>query len=117
MQEYLELWKRGFDFSGRTTRRGYWMAYLVNMVLTLVLGFVLDLIGLGFLTYIYSIAIFIPNLSIEIRRLRDAGKGWGWIFISLVPVVGWIILLVFLCQPSVAAPTYSYAPEYETYDY
>ena len=52
------------------------------------------------LLLIYVIASAFPNQSIVVRRLRDIGKKWTWIFISLVPFIGFIWLIVLMCQPS-----------------
>ena len=42
----------------------------------------------------------IPGLAITVRRLNDAGKHWGWMFINLIPLVGQIIFIIMLCKPS-----------------
>ena len=94
---YVDMWKNFANFSGRTSVGGYWWAYLGNIIVSIVLG----LIGVEVLITVYSLATLIPTLSIAVRRLRDAGKGWGWLFITLVPLVGWIIFIVLLCKPSV----------------
>ena len=94
---YVDMWKNFANFSGRTSVGGYWWAYLGNIIVSFVLG----LIGVEVLITVYSLATLIPTLSIAVRRLRDAGKGWGWLFITLVPLVGWIIFIVMMCKPSV----------------
>ena len=94
---YVDMWKNFANFSGRTSVGGYWWAYLGNIIISFVLG----LIGVEVLITVYSLATLLPALSIAVRRLRDAGKGWGWLFITLVPLVGWIIFIVLLCKPSV----------------
>ena len=94
---YVDMWKNFANFSGRPSVGGYWWAYLGNIIVSIVLG----LIGVEVLITVYSLATLIPTLSIAVRRLRDAGKGWGWLFINLVPLVGWIIFIVLLCKPSV----------------
>ena len=94
---YVDMWKNFANFSGRTSVGGYWWAYLGNIIVSIVLG----LIGVEVLITVYSLATLIPTLSIAVRRLRDAGKGWGWLFITLVPLVGWIIFIVMMCKPSV----------------
>ena len=114
MKEYLEMWKHYADFKGRTTVRGYWMAFLFNVIVSFVLGFIAGILPvLSFLGTIYTLAALIPGLALSVRRLRDAGKGWGWLFISLVPLVGSIILIVMLCKASVpvedADPSYTEA--------
>jgi uncharacterized membrane protein YhaH (DUF805 family) len=94
---YVDMWKNFANFSGRTDVGGYWWAVLGNFIVSFVLG----LIGVEVLISVYSLATLIPTLSIAVRRLRDAGKGWGWLFITLVPLVGWIIFIVMMCKPSV----------------
>lgn len=117
MQEYIDFWKNYFNFSGRTSRRGYWMAYLFNFLASFVIGFVAGFSGLDILATIYTYAIMIPSLAIGVRRLRDAGKHWAWIFINLIPLVGQIIFIVMLCQPSVAAPAQNTYDAATGYDY
>ena len=55
------------------------------------------------LLVVYGIAQIFPSLSITIRRLRDAGKQWVWIFINFVPLIGGFWFLYLLVQPSVVA--------------
>ena len=101
MQEYIAMWKNYANFSDRTSVRGYWMAFLFNFIAGLVLGIVTSIIPvLGFLAGLYSLAALIPGLAIVVRRLRDAGKAWYWIFITFVPLVGVILLIIFLCKPT-----------------
>lgn len=101
MTEYINYWKNYVNFTDRTTRRGFWMVFLFNFIVSFVLGVVATLLDLNFLSTVWTLANLLPWLGITVRRLRDAGKGWGWIFITLVPLVGWIIYIVFLCKPSV----------------
>lgn len=104
MQEYLAMWKNYANFSDRTSVRGYWMAFLFNFLAGVVLGIVAAILpALTFLSGLYSLAVLVPALAILVRRLRDAGKKWYWIFIALIPLVGEIILIVFLCQPTVSS--------------
>lgn len=101
MNEYLDMWKHYADFSGRTTVRGYWMAFLFNWLANMALGVVANILpALGFLSGLYTLAALVPGLALTVRRLRDGGNGWGWLFISMVPLVGWIILIVKLCKAS-----------------
>ena len=102
--EYIEMWKNYANFSGRTSVRGYWMAFLVNFLVGTVLGAIVSAVpALSVITSLYALATMIPGLAIAIRRLRDAGKAWTWIFINFVPLVGWIIWIVMLCKPSADA--------------
>jgi uncharacterized membrane protein YhaH (DUF805 family) len=102
-----EFWKRSFDFDGETSRKSFWTVFGWNLLIELILVF----IGLGtslesskkelsnyFVLvpfYGYIVISLIPNISIQIRRLRDLGKNPLWILINFVPLVGGIILLIF----------------------
>ena len=54
------------------------------------------------ITTVYSLAVIVPGVTLIIRRLNDIGKSWPWIFISFVPCVGSLILIVFCCLDSAA---------------
>lgn len=95
------MWRNYVNFSDRTTVRGYWMAALINFLIGLLIGALIQTIpALTFVGSVYSLAAFLPALGLTVRRLRDAGKGWTWIFINLIPLVGTIIFIVILCKPS-----------------
>ena len=82
------------------------MAFLFNFIVGTVLGLIVSIIpALAFITGLYGLVALIPGLAINVRRLRDAGKHWGWLFITLVPLVGFIILIIQLCKPSVPEET------------
>ena len=55
----------------------------------------------GLIYILYALRQVIPSLSLSIRRVRDMGKGWEWIFINFVPIVGVIWLIILLCMPTV----------------
>ena len=52
----------------------------------------------------WSIAVLLPTLGLTVRRLRDAGYGWGHLFWLLLPLAGLIILIVLCAQPSMPTP-------------
>ena len=89
------------DFSGRARRAEYWSFALC----TGVISFVLNLLGqkVGFfdiLATLFSLAILVPSLAVAWRRLHDIGKKGTWYLIVLIPIVGWILLIVWYCQDS-----------------
>ena len=101
IEAYKRLWTRAFDFQGRSTRGDYWWAALASTIIVLTLIALMESAEeFESLYTIYVCAGLIPNFSLSIRRVRDAGKGWQWIFINLIPLVGGIWFLVILCQPS-----------------
>lgn len=87
MKEFLTMWQNSLNFKGKTSRRDFWMAYLFNMLFEL--------------TIIYVYVSWFPLIAMSIRRLHDIGKSGWWYLLNLIPLVGWIILLIFYCQPSV----------------
>ncbi|MFF5563887.1 DUF805 domain-containing protein [Streptomyces sp. NPDC012623] len=97
MNWYLDVLKKYAVFSGRARRKEYWMFVLINFVITVALGIIGNVIGAdGVLNGIYSLAVLIPGLAVAVRRLHDTGRSGWWLLIGLVPLVGFIILIVFL---------------------
>lgn len=117
IEAYKKFWKGYVDFEGRSTRSDYWFAFLANMLIAFafdvlfwvflgmasatdssflaVISFILLLI-----LFAYGIAAFLPGIAIAVRRLRDAGYNWPYIFVPFIPVVGFIIYIVLLCKPT-----------------
>lgn len=101
MEEYKKMWKNYAVFSGRSTRRDYWMACLFNFVISLAIGIIALALGLESLLLLYAIAVIIPGLALNFRRLHDTNRSAWWLLISLVPIIGVIIVLVLYCLPTV----------------
>jgi uncharacterized membrane protein YhaH (DUF805 family) len=103
MNWYLQAFKKYADFSGRARRREYWVFVLFNLIISVVLS-VCDVVlgtysaaaSIGILSGIYTLAVLIPGIAVTVRRLHDTGRSGWWIVIVLVPIVGWIVLLVFM---------------------
>jgi uncharacterized membrane protein YhaH (DUF805 family) len=105
MEYFVTAWQRSFDYIGRSTRPEYWWFYLANLIVAVVLAVLSGVTDLfAKLLNLYAIASVVPTLSLTVRRLRDSGKPWPWIFIGLVPLIGGIWLIILLCQPSVVLP-------------
>ncbi|MDE7081218.1 MAG: DUF805 domain-containing protein [Muribaculaceae bacterium] len=92
------------NFNGRASRSMYWWVMLFNFIVACAIGVIGAIIGsetmAKFLDGIYTLAVLVPSLSIGVRRMHDIGKGGGWIFISLIPFVGWIWYIVLCCSDS-----------------
>jgi uncharacterized membrane protein YhaH (DUF805 family) len=101
MQWYLSVLKKYAVFSGRASRSEFWFFQLFNVIALIVLAIVDSVVGTrGILEGLYGLAVLLPSLSVIVRRLHDIGRSGWWFFIELVPAVGVIILIVFLCQDS-----------------
>jgi uncharacterized membrane protein YhaH (DUF805 family) len=89
-------------FSGRARRAEYWWFILATILVSLVLGFIDGLLGLGgefgLLSSIWSLAVFLPSLAVGVRRLHDTDRSGWWMLISFLPLIGLIVLIVFFAQ-------------------
>ncbi|MGZ9911455.1 DUF805 domain-containing protein [Streptococcus sp. V919] len=119
---YKNFFKGYAEFAGRSTRSDYWWVWLGNFILsipfsiiylyTIFLSAVMDSIDdsvseatfmvLGLVVIIYAVfflAILVPTLALSVRRLRDAGFHWAFIFLRFVPMGG-IALLILHAMPT-----------------
>jgi len=84
-------------FSGRASRSEYWFFVLFHMLLVTV-GVVLIPIGIGLVILIIGgLVNFLPSLSVLVRRLHDTDRSGWWYWICLIPLVGIVLLLIWLC--------------------
>lgn len=81
------------DFSGRASRSEYWW-----FALFIFLGCVLLSLVNHWLYALFALATLLPQLAAASRRLHDTNRSGWWQLICLIPLIGWIILIVFLAQ-------------------
>ena len=99
MNWYLEVLKKYATFSGRARRTEYWMFSLFNFIIAIVLGAVDRLIGsIDVIGMLYGLAVFLPGIAVSVRRLHDTNRSGWCLFILLIPVIGWIVLLLYLVK-------------------
>ena len=108
MRSYFDGMLRYFEMSGRSTRMQYWMFALVQILLTIG-AIALDYQTGGFrdlknpqptATLFVGLVHIVPSITVTVRRLHDIGRSGWWYFLPLVPVVGGIVLLIWMCWPS-----------------
>ena len=106
MEWYMKVIKQYAVFNGRATRKEYWMFTLFNFLITFGIAIVSGILGSlmgtnqNILVNIYSLAVFLPSLGVAIRRLHDTGRSGWWLLISLIPLIGAIVLIVFFIEDS-----------------
>jgi uncharacterized membrane protein YhaH (DUF805 family) len=83
------------DFDGRASRSEFWWFFLFQIIVIVVLSMVLSIVG-----SLVSLALLLPGLGAGVRRLHDIGKSGWWIFIGLIPLIGWLIAIYWAAQPS-----------------
>ncbi|MDV9190183.1 DUF805 domain-containing protein [Streptomyces sp. SR27] len=97
MNWYLDVLKKYAVFNGRARRQEFWMFFLFNAIAAIIIMVVDMAISTYPLLYVvYFLAILLPSLGVTVRRLHDTGRSGWWILIDLIPLVGAIILIVFL---------------------
>ena len=101
------LTKKYACFSGRARRQEYWLFALFNFIAGIIIGVIAGVLvsvtnvtAFAYLGSIYNLAVLIPGLAVLFRRLHDIGKsGWWWL-LAFIPIIGWIVLIVFCCLDS-----------------
>jgi uncharacterized membrane protein YhaH (DUF805 family) len=118
MDWYIAVLKKYATFSGRSRRKEYWFFALFNIIISIVLTIVDTLFGtmsvetgLGLLSGIYSLAVLIPSVAVSIRRLHDIGRSGWWLLIAFIPLLGVLVLLVFMLQDSKEENEYGVSPK------
>ena len=94
--------KKYAQFEGRSRRSEYWLFVLVNFLIGLI----------PYIGWLWSLVVLVPGIAVVVRRLHDTGRsGWNYLWVFL-PVVGWIILFIFMCMDSQpGANQYGYNPK------
>jgi len=107
MNWYLEVLKKYAVFSGRARRKEYWYFTLFNVIISILLTVVDGMsgnfsteTGMGLLGGIYALAVLIPGVAVSVRRLHDTNHSGWWLLIAFVPLIGAIVLLVFMVRDS-----------------
>ena len=101
MNWYFEVLKKYAVFDGRAHRTEFWLFFLFNFIISFFLGVIVGLVGsLWFITTLYALAVLIPGLAVSARRLHDTNRSGWWILTGLVPILGWIALLIFYVEDS-----------------
>ena len=124
--------KNWLDFSGRASRSEYWWFFLFYILVVTAFWFVIgialfsyyiirikqgDVEGTSSGNWIYlfmvvtsiishlcAIAMIIPGLSVSIRRLHDLSKSGWWILVMPIPIIGWILWIIWFTTRGIDGP-------------
>lgn len=98
-------------FSGRAQRSEYWWFVLFIVLISVAAAILDNLLGLTFnadgdgpIQSIVALAIFLPSISVAVRRLHDIDRSGWWWWIILIPIVGFIVFVVFACTKGTEGP-------------
>jgi uncharacterized membrane protein YhaH (DUF805 family) len=111
MNYFLKCLRLYTQFSGRARRKEYWLFTLwgaifltIATVLDNVLGITFKIgdvsLGYGWFYALFALATLLPSFAVIVRRLHDIGKSGWWYFISCIPIVGFILYLIWACRDS-----------------
>lgn len=97
--------KNVFTYSGRAARSAFWWFFLFNVIVNIILDFI-ERAGAGgrVVGIIISIVMFFTALALAARRLHDSDRSGFWLFLILLPIIGWIWLLVYYLMPGTPGP-------------
>jgi uncharacterized membrane protein YhaH (DUF805 family) len=116
MKWFLIVLRKYADFTGRAQRAEYWFFTLFYLLFFLALslvdgaaGLYNAAYGLGLLGGLFALAMILPSIAVSVRRLHDTSRSGWWLLISLIPLIGGVVLLVFVCLDSTPG-TNAYGP-------
>lgn len=89
-------------FEGRASRPEFWWFFLFTVLTSLIIGTISPT-----LSTLFSVAILLPSLAVGARRLHDIDKSGWFLLLWLIPVIGWIIIIVLAAQESKEPNRYS----------
>jgi uncharacterized membrane protein YhaH (DUF805 family) len=99
---FSEAVRSGFEnyatFDGRASRPAYWWWFLFLILVTIAANILDAIVGIPIFSIVVALGLLLPNLSVGIRRLHDTGHTGWWILIGLIPIIGFIVLLIFFLQ-------------------
>ena len=113
MEWMLMPLKRYADFSGRSRRKEYWMFVLFVVIVYVVLALLGSALGATAATAllgIFALGILIPSIAVQVRRFHDQGKSGWFVLLGFIPLVGGLIVLVFMCLEGDQGPN-EYGPD------
>jgi uncharacterized membrane protein YhaH (DUF805 family) len=97
------------DGKGRAGRPEYWWFFLSYILVYIVAAIIGGALKASWIVFIALLVYIVPLITAAVRRLHDTGRSGWWYFISLIPLVGTIILIVFLATEGNPGPN-EYGP-------
>ena len=85
-------------FSGRARRSEYWYFALFNLIASFAAAALDMAMNTAVLQALVGLGLLLPSISVTVRRLHDKDKSGWWWWLGLIPIIGWIVLLVWFVQ-------------------
>ncbi len=102
-QAITSVFRNYFSIKGRASRSEYWYFIVFTIGLSVLLITIqtytpINSQIIGIMSIVINLALFIPSITVAVRRLHDIDKSGWWYLICLVPFIGVIILIIFLVK-------------------
>jgi uncharacterized membrane protein YhaH (DUF805 family) len=97
VQAYARYWQKYAVFKGRASRSEFWWVILANAIIGIVLGAIFRG-DARVVSLLWDLATIVPSIALNARRLHDIDKSGWWQLIGLIPIVGWIIVIVWFAS-------------------
>ncbi len=113
MQNYLASLKKWNHFSGRATRKEYWLYYILPAMVLISVLFLEQVQSVAWLAntvIVFVLLLLVLSIAVFVRRLHDTNRSGWWYFISFIPIVGGIIQLIWICTDGTVGPN-KYGPD------
>ena len=106
MDHFIKCMTKKFAvFSGRASKREYWMFFLFVMIsyaIAILIDYGTDTWdhqeNIGLVSAILIFVFLVPYIAVTARRFHDINKSGWFLLISLIPVIGTIIILVMVIE-------------------
>jgi uncharacterized membrane protein YhaH (DUF805 family) len=100
--------RSGFDnyvnFEGRASRAEFWWWFLFAILVSIAANIIDAIIGAPIFSLLAGLGLLLPNLAMSVRRLHDTNRSGWWILIGLIPLIGFIVLLIFYLEKGTPGP-------------
>lgn len=99
IENYMHVIKNATNFTDRAGRSEYWLFFLANFAIGIMLSVVDVVTGIPVLGLLFMLATIVPGIAVTIRRLHDGDRSAWWLLAAFVPILGPIALLVLMVMP------------------
>ena len=118
---YISGWKKSFDYKSKSSRLDFisfelvfilvYVSLFVVQKIFISLSFVIDFAIISALLQVFAhtiqiisfffiLGFLVSGISLTVRRLRDMGKRWWWVFWSFIPIISFIFTVWLFITPS-----------------
>jgi uncharacterized membrane protein YhaH (DUF805 family) len=92
------------NFRDRASRSEYWYWVLFVILADIVTGIIDWVLGVQVVSSLFGLVTLVPGIAVSIRRLHDLDRTGWWVLLGLIPLIGWIILLIWYVTKGTDGP-------------